>query len=95
MSNIIRKVTKVAKKGLSSVAKATGIPGLFETSPVVEAFQREFAKKETPAAETSTEEQRRQAARLRSRRAGRRSLMYGSRLGGGGGDGDQPTLGSA
>lgn len=44
------------------------------------------------APQGATREQRAQAASLRSRRAGRRSLLGGGRLGGG--EGEQTTLGS-
>lgn len=44
------------------------------------------------APQGATREQRAQAASLRSRRAGRRSLLGGGRLGGG--EGEQTTLGA-
>ena len=44
------------------------------------------------APQGATREQRAQAASLRSRRAGRRSLLGGGRLGGG--EGEQATLGA-
>jgi hypothetical protein len=44
------------------------------------------------APQGATREQRAQAASLRSRRAGRRSLLGGGRLGGG--EGEQTTLGT-
>jgi len=48
---------------------------------------------EAKALATSTRDERAAASMRRSRRAGRRSLLSGGRLGGGG-EGDQTTLGS-
>lgn len=70
-----------------------GIAKIFSGGSKKKAAPAPVPEPEVEAApQGATREQRAQAASLRSRRAGRRSLLGGGRLGGG--EGEQTTLGS-
>jgi hypothetical protein len=92
-----------AKKVFTKIAKSTGIvkenkfaQGMVKAGAELEAG-RDPTDKAPVAPVASTPEQRAEAARRKSRRSGRRSLMMAGRLGGGDGAGrgeDQTTLGA-